>query len=248
MVSLLLTACGSTVAGVGNNLHNLTGTSLTAMLTRGTEGISSAHVTFAVTVGRTTLSGSGDERISDNKLQSMDVVEQLPGMGTIDVLVDGGAVYVRNTQLAETVGKPWIAVPANSSNPQLHQMMTQLRSLLGSGMGGGAPSSYDALGTAATSLRKVGTQTVGGSTTTEYSVTVDPSRPPSSIPFSREAKRAGVSDVPVDIWVDSSGRPVRVTMNFTAEQQPVSVISTVSEYNAPVHIVAPPASEIFNGG
>jgi hypothetical protein len=46
------------------------------------------------------------------------------------------------------------------------------------------------------------------------------------------------------MYVDSSGRPVQVTENFSVQGQTVSTKIGISNYNKPVSISAPPASQV----
>jgi hypothetical protein len=57
-------------------------------------------------------------------------------------------------------------------------------------------------------------------------------------------KQAGVMKIPLDVWVDRQGRPVRLLETFTVKGQTLTTDFNISAINQPVTIAAPPASQV----
>lgn len=51
---------------------------------------------------------------------------------------------------------------------------------------------------------------------------------------------ADLSTLPVELWIDGQGRPVKVSGQFSVHGQSISSRAGLSNYNAPVHSTAPP--------
>ena len=105
-------------------------------------------------------------------------------------------------------------------------------------------NSYSLLAQAASSVRRVGPASIGGVTTTHYSIVVDFTRLPSTYPNRAALQASGLTKVPVELYLDSHGRPVEVTEKFAVSGHSVAVKLVASRYNQPVHIAAPPKSQI----
>jgi hypothetical protein len=95
------------------------------------------------------------------------------------------------------------------------------------------------------SLKTIGTEQVNGAVATHYSLMVDVAKVHGA-GLTEAAKaaltQAGITKIPVDVWVDSHNRPVKMSEKFTVQGQIVSTEATVGQFNQPVTIAAPPAS------
>jgi hypothetical protein len=106
----------------------------------------------------------------------------------------------------------------------------------------------------------VGTEELRGSETTHYRATVDPAEYAKTASDHEQldalvdelVKQSGIGDVPVDVWLDTTGMVRKVTLAFaatppggtgTAES---SVSFELWDYGEPVTIEAPPASEVVD--
>jgi hypothetical protein len=100
---------------------------------------------------------------------------------------------------------------------------------------------------AATSLRTLGTEQVNGAAAVHYLLTVDVTKIHGA-GFTDAARvaltQAGITTLPVDAWVDSHSRPVKMSEKFSIAGQLVSTDVTIDQYNQPVAIAAPPASMV----
>lgn len=56
--------------------------------------------------------------------------------------------------------------------------------------------------------------------------------------------QAHITKIPVDLWVDSRNRPVKMSEKVTVKGQTVSLPATMGQFNQPVTITAPPASQV----
>jgi hypothetical protein len=187
----------------------------------------------------------GVEKLADGKLTAMNVDEQVGGV-TLTLLLVDGALYVKLPGTTNTGGKPWAKATADSTNPTLKQLASSISSLEQST----SLSQYGSFAQAASSLKSVGSEQVNGVAATHYSLIVDITKVDIAA-FTPAVKQAlaatGISTIPVDMWVDEQGRPVKLVEKFTVQGQPVSTDFTLSNINQPVTISAPPPSEVATG-
>jgi hypothetical protein len=210
---------------------------------KSTSNVTSAHITMSSTVGsQTILTAEGDETAAGGKLTAMNLNEQI-GSSNMTILLTGGALYVKLPSSLNKSGKPWEKATAGSSNPVLKQLASTLSSIEQSA----SLDQYGSLAQAASSLKTIGTEQVNGAVATHYSLMVDVSKIHGAA-FTEAAKaalaKAQITKIPVDVWVDGHNRPVKMSEKFTVKGQVVSFVATISRYNQPVTITAPPASQV----
>ena len=207
----------------------------------GVSGIRSAHISLDVDAAGQKLSGQGDEKLAGGKLVAMDLQETLPaGGGSIRLIIIDNKKYAKLPSSMNTSGKPYVLITPQSSNPVIKQLSGSLDSALSSASLG----SVSAFVTAADSVQVKGSETVDGVATTHYSVVVDVAKLPASLPGKDALVSSGLKTLPVELYIDSAGRPVQVTEQFTVAQQNVSTELKVTKYNQPVTITAPPADQV----
>lgn len=74
---------------------------------------------------------------------------------------------------------------------------------------------------------------------------MDVSKLPTTSALSKQALAAsGLKTIPVQLWVDDQGRPVKLTERLHVQGQTLHTVSTISRYNQPVTITAPPANQV----
>jgi hypothetical protein len=204
-------------------------------------GITSAHISLDVDAAGQKVSGAGDEKLSAGKLVAMDITEQLPGgAGSLQLIIVGGKTYAKLPPSLNKSGKPYVLVTQDSSNATVRALAGSLNSALSSASIG----SVGAFITAAKTVKLVGTGTVNGVKATHYSVVVDISKLPADLPGKDALASSGLKTLPLDLYVDDQGRPVRVNEDFKVQGQEVSSNVTVTNYNNPVNVTAPPASQV----
>ena len=150
----------------------------------------------------------------------------------------------------ELGGKPWLEASLND--------------LVGkSGLNEYDPSQeLRLLSTYADSITPVGTETVDGAATTHYRAVLDMAKSGSS-PLLRQMLPEleailGTNKLPVDVWIDSSGKLVQMRMQMLLKNAPKGASSagiaifpitetitlTLSHYGVPVSVSAPPPSQV----
>jgi hypothetical protein len=212
---------------------------LAEFLRNGTAGIHSAHLTLSVTAAGVTIDAEGDETLDAGRLRSLDLSEDVPGAGRLRVVVVGGETYVRLPEQLRTAGGPWVRVTPDSSDPVVRQLASSLSSVADSG----SLDQYTAFTEAATITGRRPDQ-VDGETVTHYTLDVDVTRLPGDLPGRQELMTAGLITLPVDLWVDSRGRPVKVSEKFTVQGQRVESTVTIGDFDEPVTVTAPAADQV----
>jgi hypothetical protein len=67
---------------------------------------------------------------------------------------------------------------------------------------------------------------------------------PADTPGKSALVDSGVDEIPLDLYIDSQGRPVRINEELNVQGTKVTTKATVSDFNKPVTITAPPADQI----
>jgi hypothetical protein len=214
---------------------------LAAKLVAGYRSISSAHLDLTVNLAGQSITGSGDEKVSHGTLTALDLKESLPTGGQLEIIHVGGRTYAKLPSQLNHTGKPYVLVSSQSSDP----IIKQLASSLNTALSAASIKTYGLFVHAAKSVKVDGRDTVNGVGATHYTVVVDVTKLPNTSAFSKQALQAsGIKTIPVDLWVDDQGRPVKVTEKVAVQGQSVNVIATIGKYNQPVTISAPPANEV----
>jgi hypothetical protein len=138
--------------------------------------------------------------------------------------------------------KPWLLISSTSSNPAVRQLAASLESITQSS----DLDQYAAFAEAAT-VEVVGAGEVDGVAKTHYVLTVDVLQLPNDTPGRQDLLSAGVVRVPVELWVDADGRPVKASQELTVQGQDVTTVVTLGDFDEPVTITAPPADQVATG-
>jgi hypothetical protein len=216
------------------------GVQLATKMQDAARAVSSAHLTLEVSAAGQHIRGAGDETLHDGKLTAMDLTEQLDESLTLRLRIVGTALYVQVPPAMNRTGKPWLKVSPTSTDP----LLKQLSSSVTSAQQFGELDSFRQFVTAAKFVKLVGRETVDGQRTEHYSVVVDATKLESTVANSQLLAQAGLTTVPVELWLDEHGRPVRLTEDLAAQGQHISVLITLGKYDAPVTITAPPSSQV----
>lgn len=200
----------------------------------------SAHLSIRVHFQSSTLTATGDEQVANRHVTAMALTETIPAFGTIRLVQVGEKTYVQLPKSRRTSSKPWVLVRPGSSNPVVRALAQTLQS-------SGQLTQLDAAGifvTAAKNLHFAGIDTIDGVTAGHYTLTIDVNRLPDSFPQKQTLQGVGLSSLPLDLWVDSDGHTRKVTENLKFAGQTISVAVELNNFNKPVHITAPPASQV----
>lgn len=241
--TVLLTGCDQTkwIDEAGAPATPTDAAGLATFLQDGTKSIRSAHLELEVDAAGNAIKGSGDETLKDGKAEAFDLTETIPGVGDIRVLMVDGQTYVQLPSGLNPSDKPWLLISAESSNPVVQQLATSLQSVTSSS----SLDQYTAFTQAAT-VRLVGPEQVNGTDATHYALSVDVTKLPNDTPGRSDLLSAGLVTLPVDLWVDDQGRPVKVSEELTVQDQKVTTLVTLSKFDEDVTITAPPADQVAN--
>ncbi|HEY3896470.1 MAG TPA: hypothetical protein VGL88_14015 [Pseudonocardiaceae bacterium] len=250
--AIVLASCSATDAGQspGSNVTSTTSAvpapaptdaaGLAALLRRGISSVSSAHLTLNVSAGSKVIKGEGDAKLADGTLQALGISEELGSTGTLRLVVADGATYALLPPTLNPSGNYWVLVIPNSSNPAVRTLATVIESFRSSA----SFDNFTAFTSAARRVTLVGNESLDGAPVTHYSIDVDVAKLPNTIPGRQALLGAGVTTLPTELYVDGDGRPVKLTQDLTLQGQRFSTVITLSKFNAPVSISAPPADQI----
>jgi hypothetical protein len=194
------------------------------------------------------LSGTQVEQVRPTVLsqQTLKVTEDGRNIpGGLRTLLTGNAVYLSMSTLRAAVGKPWIKIPFSAfkhMGVNLAPLMHQLQ--------GNNPLAQAQLLAAATGVRQVGSGTVNGVPTTEYTGTIDVAKAMARIdPSLRKLvgpamQATGVTTTHFEVWVDAQHQVRRLRETGNGANYRVTTLITVTAINQPVHISVPPPSQV----
>lgn len=230
------TAPASSGSGAGAN-------KLFDRMATATKSVRSLHLTSDTTAATVKVATDGDEKLVAGKVVAFDLTAASAGSAPLRFIQVNGKTYGKLPASVTKSGKRYVLISTHSSNATVRQLATSLAASSSSS----SPSSYSLFAKAAAKLTDRGAVTIGGVATRHYSFAVIPARLPANFPNGAVLVRSGIASIPVDLYVDSQDRPVRVTETVKAQGQVVTVIATFSKYNVPVSISAPPASQVTIG-
>jgi hypothetical protein len=205
------------------------------------------------TAGQTIpINGSGAIDMKSNAMR-MSMSFPVANFGTLQMeeLLSGTTVYVKfPDQLAARLpgGKAWMkmdleklgksqgidfkqALQSNQNNPS--DMLQALKSVGNSHV--------------------VGNEDIGGDPTTHYAATIDLSAAADKIPDSQTADQlkqleaqSGLSSMPVDVWIDRSGRVRRESVKLSSNQFSMDMTIEYTKFGATVDTTPPPDDQVLD--
>lgn len=211
-----------------NSATSSAATALAAKMRDGLDGLTSAHV--VVDAGALGGKSSGDFAFANGKATASDITT---GTGTdrTEIVTIGTTSYAKLPSGRNTSGKPWVKVSSTSKNEFVRALASQLDL---SKAAASLPDAADLVGTA-TQVRQRGANS--------YTIVIDPSKS-SSTTIGSLLGAIGQKTVPLDLTLDSAGRPTHVAIATSLGGQSLKFTLDVSKFNAPVHISAPARGEI----
>jgi hypothetical protein len=234
----VLAACSQAVGGTGQVSFPTDVHAVGSML-QGNRTLDTAHVQLTETAG-TTVHSTGVEKLSDAKVDAMDMTESFSGT-TVRFIILGTNVYAKlppNSPLPHS--KPWIELTPSTVDPQFQQLYAQFQS----SRTAGAAFSAHVFDAAARDLKLVGTTHIDGALVGHYTLALDVASVPSDFPNAEALKQTGLKRIPLQVWIDAQGRTRKFSENLTVGGQHVTVDYTLSKIDQPVHIAAPPADQV----
>lgn len=213
---------------------------LADLLHRGISSVSSVHLALNVTSPGQTINSEGDAKLASGTLQALDITEELGSVGKRRLLIVDQATYAQVPGAANQASKPWVLVTRDSPNPAVRNMAVSLEAVRKSA----SLDHFSTFASAARSVQLVGKESFDGTPVTHYLVNVDVAKLPENTPGRQPLLGAGITTLPIELYVDDQGRPLKATQNMTVQGQHTSTVITFSKFNAPVSISAPPPDQV----
>ncbi|HEY7048154.1 MAG TPA: hypothetical protein VH373_13125 [Jatrophihabitantaceae bacterium] len=228
--------------GVGPAFTDVAG--LGAQILHGVAGTKDAQGTLHLDAGPLTQTSTFGEQLSAGKVTAIDdkVETTLQGNTTnVHVIYVDQKVYVDHGQN----GKQWVIASTDSSDPVVSQLAETLPQTLAES----GPQYYATMVSAAHDLKVIGGEKINGASAVHYHLIVDPRAVVQKVPEGQreqmqQAIDAGVDQIPMDIWVDAQGRPVKLTDSVEAQGQTAHVEFELNHFDENLQIKPPPADQI----
>ncbi|MET8676430.1 DUF6612 family protein [Streptomyces sp. NPDC004647] len=175
--------------------------------------------------------------------------------GEAEIRLTDGAMYMNGGEkaAAEMDGKSWLKFDLKAMDKGGADPLGGL-----SGQADRNPAEDSASLTAAKDLKKVGEESVDGSATTHYAGTVTLDAMRASLKGEDAATKErrekalkiyeemGIKSLKMDMWIDKSDRTKQFRMRSASNKGPMDLTITFLDYNKPVTVKAPPASETMD--
>lgn len=195
-----------------------------------------------------TLNGTLDEQTKPTVLahQKFAVTSNgTPLPGGMETLLTSDAVYMKLASLQQMLGKPWVKISfaslKSSSGANFAPLIRQMQA--------NNPLAYTQMLPAASNVRKVGTATIGGVATTEYTGSLDPVKAVTRMDPSLQKmmgplmQSLGITTDTFRIWVDGQNQVRKLSQVQSGPRYHVTSVMTVTSINQPVSVQVPPASQ-----
>lgn len=220
------------------------------------------ELVMSITAAGEDLSFSGEADV-DNEHQRIDMTMDMGILGgEMQMLVDGGVVYMRSPMFQDA-GTTWVSMDPAKMDPAAAAQFG------GFGAGTMDPSAYVGLFAGVFDVKASGAQEIDGVATTHYVGTIDLKKvlegfsdvvgEHADAATRKQLKMAveqfrsiGIDQtIPFEIWIDGEGLPrrQRITMDFGelvpgAEEASMEMTVDLSDFGEPVHITIPDPSEV----
>ncbi|WP_042420285.1 hypothetical protein [Streptacidiphilus anmyonensis] len=164
--------------------------------------------------------------------------------GTMHMMMSGTTMYMGMSGKAAFQGKHWMKMDL-SKDAAIADSLNK--------SSGQDPATQLKLFTSSGDIKRVGTETVDGVSTTHYSGTVDfaklaTEQDPSLKSLVQQDSKLGVSSMKVDLWVNGQNLPVRM-VEATPASSTMSLNATIdyTDYGTtPVTVTPPPAGDTLD--
>lgn len=179
-----------------------------------------------------------------------------PDAWKLDVIQDGGTVYIRFPLLAGQLpaGKSWIRGDAKDLSSAGAGPLNQLGPLAGADPRG----LFSFLEAVSGPIEAVGSDELRGVETSHYRTTIDVAKLTRLVPADRRRAlggmlaQAGLAEIPLEVWIDAEQRlrklvlAVDATPQGSGERLEASLTMELFDYGAPLALELPPADEVVD--
>ena len=200
-----------------------------------------------------TITGSGVMSLAEARGVFFLDFGDIPGSpfsGRIEERFVNNIIYMKLAGLG-SASKPWLKIDLKALSKLSGIDFSQLSQLQQQDPG----SMLRYLEGVSGSVRRLGTERVRGVETTRYSATIDMQKALEKLPEGARASmqkvfnRAGISSVPVQVWISGDGLLRKMTMSMdlskmagAAQSGAADVAIELYDYGVPVSVSAPPAN------
>jgi hypothetical protein len=168
------------------------------------------------------------------------MTETVTCVGALRMILIGDALYLKLPDSINPTDRPRVHISQQTIDPVLAPFVSVLQQLQ-------YAASMDrnaVFACASDQVQNRGQQTINGTPASHYSLTVRIDRLPSDFPDLDVVKSAGVTSIPLDLWVDRQGRTVKLTEQIAVGGQQSSTEVLMSGFNKKVTIYAPPPDQV----
>ncbi len=168
--------------------------------------------------------------------------QQVPG--GMQEIINGGGIYLKLAELSKQTGKPWIKIPGSDVSKLGGASLSQLLQ-----NGSNDPLVQTQMLASSTNVKKVGTATINGVPTTEYTGTYPITAGLAKLPAATRGKIAsqlkamGLTTEHFTVWLDDQQQVRKVVNSAKGTSEQVASTITVTSVNQPVTATLPPASQ-----
>jgi hypothetical protein len=197
----------------------------------------------------TTLSGTLQQQTGPSPLAvanfSSVTVQGQQVQGGIEEILNRSAVYLKMATLAKQTGKPWIEIPASEMSKVSGASFSQLLQ-----NGSNDPLVQAQMLASSTDVKKVGTATINGVPTTEYTGTYPISAGLAKLPAASRSKIAsqlqqmGLTTEHFTVWLDDQQQVRKVVNSARGTSESVASTIVVTSVNQPVSVPVPSAAQV----
>lgn len=201
--------------------------SVKQMFSAAMSSATTVHVEMRMT-GQVAMSGSGDMDMAAKPLKAALHLASSSLGGDITMLMVDNHMYLKS----KTFGDKYVGVAIDDKNSPLARM--GLDSLDPTAM-------FDRFGDAVTGGTYVGKETIDGTETDHYRMTVDTEALASAMPSAAAGATGSMpTSETIDVWFDQDGRYKQMSTAVGGEK----VTESFSEWGEPVTVTAPPAGQV----
>jgi hypothetical protein len=201
--------------------------------------------------GGVSMTGTFAEQLHPTLLVSADIGSysmlgtSLPG--GLTELITPTAMYLKSAQLTQELhlSRPWLAMSLSAASKNSGLNLSQL---VNQATGSGPLTQAQMLG-ASSSVREVGTGSIGGIRVTEYAGTIPVAKAISTLSGGAKAEMeqmnaaAGLTTMRYTVWIDGHHIMRKAVMSGTGATLTETVTVAFTSVNQPVNIAVPPASQ-----
>ena len=177
----------------------------------------------------------------------------------LEVIQDGDTAYVRFPLLAKELpaGKTWIKGDAKDLSSADAGQLSQFGSFAGTD----PRDVFAFLKAVSGAIEAVGSDEIRGVETSHYRATVDTAKLAQLVPaaqrqslggLDKSAAQAGLSELPLDIWIDADQRVRKLSIDIDAKQPgtdesvQAALVVELYDYGSPLDLQLPPADQVVD--